>query len=389
MAIDLDAVIASREDGSKPKEPVVQPEVDINTDSPEADVPEKRDAPEAEEPEEEQEPAEEPEEEEQEEQEEEPAEEPEEGNQDEPAKENDPQPSDDDGVELSELEYDGRPVSDLITEREQLAKRIEEIEGDPFLKKFIDHVQKGGDPKKYLESQTQNWDSKPDLEVLRSEFYDENSDLPDDIKEDAFINSLTKKYDVNPFEITEDEKDTRPSRIALGLIKRDADRSRVKFKKAQEEFSLPEARKAAPAPSVEEYKARVNAEKDIQSFRKSKLVSLSVADRNGKAFGFEVSDPESAIEMITDNGKFWSQFRDPKTNAVDWNKANKVLAYSQDPAKFEKRLFELGQQAGKYTKAQIDRNTDGRLNKKGDKNEGESLRGLGKAFKTQGVKRNF
>jgi hypothetical protein len=293
-------------------------------------------------------------------------------------------------IDLNEFEFEGKPVAEYISEAKALSERIAKIENDPFLKKFIAHYEATGDARKFLDVQTVNWEKKTDLEVLRENLVKEFSDLPSDIIEDAVVDKITKQYGLNPFEIGEDEKDSKQARIALATIKRDADRLRAQFKKEQEEFTIPEPKKVQ-APNFEELKAKVVAEDQVKDLIQSKLVKLGVADADGKPLAYSVKNPESLVEMAVDERKFWSQFVDANKK-IDWARVNRVLAYSQDPVAFEKAVFDMGKRAGAIEKAKIDRNTDGRLNKSktgaGDES-GDFKTGFLKALKTTGKKRNF
>lgn len=265
------------------------------------------------------------------------------------------------------IDVDGqeRTVDELLDERDELSKRVAEIEGDQFLKGLIDHYKANGNVDAYLEAKAVNYDKKNDLEIIRAQFEKENSDLDPETRELLFQEELQSKYKFNPNADPED-LDTNSSQYKLGqaLLKRDADKVRSKFKEEQSKYQAPE-KKAAPAVDPEklraEYKKQIASNEDMAKFLDKKLLKLEVKSEDGKQFGYEVENPESVIEMMTNDSLFFGQFQDKETGSINYAKAAKVYAYSQNPEAFEKQLVEFGKTLATEKILKEKRNADGVL----------------------------
>lgn len=366
MAIDLDAILAKSE---APAEPVVEPT------TPTEPVVEPAETPEVETPTE-------------------PVEEPTIKSLDEPVEPTEPNaepeapvsPASMDELDLDEyeVEVDGqsRSVSELLNERNELAARVAAVEKDEFLMRFLDHYQKTGDATSFLKSQTVNWDTTNDLEVLRQKFDKENSDLDKESRDILFSEELQNKYKIDPYTAEEDvDKDSASYKLGKVLQKRDADKARTEFKEEQKKFAVP-AKQAEKAPvdvekQIQEYKASIVANKDIAKFLGNKLLKINSGSEDGKAFGFEVDKPEGIIEMMTNDVAFWKTLQDPITGSPDRIKQAKVYAYAQNPDAFESQLVEFGKTQAREEILKEKRNTDD-MNGKGSK----GITGTGDDFAT-------
>jgi chorismate mutase len=279
------------------------------------------------------------------------------------------QESEPEEVELNEiyLDIDGqeRSVAEVITERNELAAKAAAIEGDAFLKGLIEHYQATGNIDAYYEAKGVNWDKKDDVEVLRARFEQENTDLDPKIVEKLWKRELADKYKISPG-LSQDEMDSEDYEIAQGLLKRDAKKAREGFKTTQSKFQIPE-RKTEVKPEQAKfdpqvYKKQLLADKEVDSFMKSKLLKIGVSDETGTSFGFEVENPDSVIEMMSNDQKFWNTML--KDGKVDRAKQAKVYSFSQDPERYEQALVEFGKTLALEERLKEVKNTDGRLNKK-------------------------
>jgi chorismate mutase len=272
-------------------------------------------------------------------------------------------------VELSEiyLDIDGqeRSVADVITERNQLAAKVAEIDKDEFLKGLIAHYQATGNIDAYYEAKGVNWDKKDDVEILRTRFERENNDLDPKIVEKLWKRELAEKYKIKP-DLGQDEMESEDYEIAQGLLKRDARKAREEFKTTQSKFQIPERKTEVKQEQTkfdpQEYKKQLLADKDVDAFAKSKLLKIGVSDESGTAFGFEVENPDAVIEMMSNDQKFWSTMM--KNGKVDRTKQAKVYSFSQDPERYEQALVDFGKTLALEERLKEVKNTDGRLGKK-------------------------
>lgn len=282
--------------------------------------------------------------------------------------EQEPEPSE---VDLSEvfLEINGKELSvaEAITQAEaenkELSERIAKYESDPWLKNFIEQYHSGGDVEKYISTKI-DWDKKDDMTVLRTAWDKENPDLDDAVKDKVFKRDFINKYGFDPYDDGEVDKESDDFQIGQSLIKRDANKARSGFKEEQQKYVIakPEI-KQAPQPNIEEFKNQVLSDKDVKSFKESKLVKLGVKTDDGESYGYEADDPESTIEMMWNNDKFWELFVDQKSKRIDYQKLAKVFTIAKDPDKYESQIFDWGKQAGVESKVKEAKNIDGIQNK--------------------------
>ena len=247
-------------------------------------------------------------------------------------------------------------VTELINQNKSLSEKVAAIEGNDFLKQFNEHVLNGGDPREYLESQTVKWNEVPDLQVLRMKFDQEYSDLEKDVVDELFAQEIAK-YNLSPEGTFEDEN-SKQAKVGKALLKRDADRIRTAKIDEQKKFEIPKRveQKAAPVFDVEAEKKTLLSNQEIKSFMDSKLIKIADTE-----YGYEVQDPESVIGMMADTRKFWGSFQ--KDGKPDLVKLAKVMAFAQDPNKYDSDLLKLAQDIGqeKYLKEQ--KNVKDKVNK--------------------------
>lgn len=279
-----------------------------------------------------------------------------------------PAPEDDDDVDLNELgvEVDGqeRSVADLLTEREQLAKRVAEIEQDQFLKGLIDHYKANGNIDAYYEAKGVDWDKKNNLDVLKISFEKKNADLPEKTRELLWKRELRDRYMIKD-DLSPEELESEDYQIAQGLLERDARTAREAFKVDQQKYKAPEKQVEEPKQTQQfdpaAYKKRLLQEKEVSTFAKNKLLPLGIKDGTGKTIGIEPKNTDQIIEMMIDDRKFWSAFVDPDTKKVNYTKLAKAYAYAQDPDFYEQSLVNLGKNLHLEERIKEDKQIDSRL----------------------------
>jgi hypothetical protein len=282
---------------------------------------------------------------------------------------NNDQEIEDEEVDLNELviDLDGqdRSVSELLNEYHALRQKFDHLAKDEFLNGFINHYLSTGNASAYLEAKGVDWDKKDDVEVLRLKFENEYADLDEKTREKLWKREVADKYKIKS-DLSEEELASDDYQIAQGLLKRDAKKIREEFKESQKKFQIVDKQQGATTENKfnpETYKREILKEKEIASFLKSKLLTLSVKDESGQSYGYEHENPEQIIEMMVDDRKFLSTFYDFKSKKVDRAKQAKIYAFASDIAAYENQLVEFGKSLGLEDRLKEEKNSDGRLNK--------------------------
>lgn len=284
----------------------------------------------------------------------------------------DPPVVEEEDVDLNELgiDVDGqeRTVAELLDERDQLAKRVAEIDGDEFIKGLLEHYKATGNIDAYYESKAVDWDKKSDLEVLRAEFDKKYADFDPKIKEKAWKKEISERYQIKD-DLSPEELESDDYQIAQELLRRDARNARDAFKENQKKYQIPERKVEEPKqtqPTFDPaaYKKKLLQEKEVSSFAKSKLLPLGIKDGAGKTIGIEPKNPDQVIEMMVDDRKFWSAFVDPQTKKINYTKLAKAYAYAQDPDFYEQSLVNLGKNLHLEERIKEDKQIDDRLTRK-------------------------
>lgn len=221
-------------------------------------------------------------------------------------------------------------------------ERLSKIEGDPFLKKFIDYRLAGGDPQAYLESQAKDWTKEGDFKVLRDEFFasDKVAGLDKEAAEELFEREISDKYGAG-IDGEYIEVDSKAARVGKQLMKRDAEKLRAGHIESQAKFAFTKAEEK-PVVQYDPAKERENILKNenMKSFVGDKLVRISDTE-----YAHEVEDAEAIIGMMTDQRNFWSLFK-KEDGTIDFGKLTKAFAFAKNPSKYESDVLALGKSLG-------------------------------------------
>lgn len=233
-------------------------------------------------------------------------------------------------------------ATEVYTKYEEATTKLEAIEGDEWLKKFVDYKLKGGDPLAYFESQTRDWAKAGDFDLLREDFYssDKVAGLDDEAKEELFAREISDKYSASIDGSYEDEN-SKLARVGKQLIKRDAEKLRASQIEKQKSFSLPKAEEKQQVvfdPAKE--RESVLKIEEVKKFMTDKLVRIA-----DTGYAHEVENPEAVIGMMADQSEFWKLFL-KKDGQTDWGKLTKVFAFANDQSKYENDLLSLGKSLG-------------------------------------------
>lgn len=255
-------------------------------------------------------------------------------------------------LELGEEKYN---ANEFLDRYESLSKELEEIKGDEFLNRFIEHYKTGGDPSEFLQKAGAKWEEASEVSLLKAQFNKDNADLTDDVREMLFERKLMEQYGVNP-DGTFDDETSRDSKIGKQLMKRDADKFRATQIDEQKKFMLPkEPVKQSPQQQFDpaKVKAELMQDKELQSFVEKK--ALPVSD----TFSYEVESPEKVIGMMANVGEFWQMFAKPD-GSYDKQALAKVFAFALNPKKYEDAILKLGRDSGAEDYLKEQRNTSGK-----------------------------
>lgn len=255
------------------------------------------------------------------------------------------------------------PVSEIVKNYQILNSKVEAIEKDEFLNKFIEHYQAGGDPEDYIRAKSDPT-KVDDLTTIRNRFFSdpENKDFDQDVKEALFEKELNEKYGMNP-DGSFDDEDSKLAKIGKQTMKRDADKVRATISEANKKFEIKRREEQ------KQVAAKVNPEDQLKAINelpnvKDLLAKKSVALEDGVSL--PVDNPEKVVGMMADLSKFWNEFKDPN-GAVNWNKVTKLMAFASDMAKYDKHLLSTGNDRGTEAYLKEQKNIGGQDQKVIDK----------------------
>lgn len=277
------------------------------------------------------------------------------------------QPVNNDEIPLEELYIatdDGElSVSDIWEKYKGTQSELEKIKSDEFLSRFIDFYKEGGDPAQFLKVATAKWEDTSDIQLLKMQFDNENSDLDEEARQIIFERELVSKYGVNP-DGTYDDADSREAKVGKQLMRRDAQKMRTSLIEEQKKFMLPQPKSQQQQLDPNAIRQELLKDRQLEGFLKSKSVPV------GDGFSYE-ADPNKVIGMMSNTSEFWNLFKKPDG---DWDKAAmaKVFAFALDPKKYDDHILKLGQDVGSesYLKEQkntVERGKTNVINKATDK----------------------
>jgi hypothetical protein len=213
---------------------------------------------------------------------------------------------------------------------------------DDFIKKAVEYYETYGTLQPYLEAASVDYDSVPDLDIIKAEFDKQNSDLSERARTKLFEKEL-ERYNLDSY----DEDDAE---VGKALLTRDANKLRTKLKEEQQQFIQsiqPAGQEQVQEVSPEEYELQIaETRKAIQSgisgVIKDNLIKL---EANGEGINYQVADANKVVDYAIDSSKFLSTFA--KDGGVDWDKWTKVVAFAENPTQFISELIKHGKSLGR------------------------------------------
>lgn len=204
---------------------------------------------------------------------------------------------------------------------------------DDFIKKVVEKYNQDGSLEDFFKAYSIDWDKMSDQEVLKRQFFEDNSDMEDE----KAIERLWKK-ELSKYTIDEEEYDQEEVETGLALMKRDAKKVRAKFKERQQEYLQPSTQEAPDdSRRIEALQKFVDEDPIVKTVKESKIVSLDI---DGEKYNFEVENPQIIADSLVNENLFYNQFiENGKPNTAKWAE---VMAYATNPSKFRKSLVDFG-----------------------------------------------
>lgn len=239
-------------------------------------------------------------------------------------------------------------ANEFLTRYDQVKTELDKIKGDQFLGKFIEFYENGGDPAEFLQKATIKWDQVNDLQLLKMQFDQENTDLDEEAKQIIFERELVSKYGVNP-DGTYDDDDSKEAKVGKQLMKRDAQKLRSAMAEEQKKFMMPQPKGNQQQVDPNAIREELLRDKELESIVKNKSVPV------GENFSYQ-ADPEKVIGMMANTGDFWKLFQKPD-GSFDKATIAKVFAFALDPKKYDDHILKLGQDIGSESYIKEQKNT--------------------------------
>jgi len=214
---------------------------------------------------------------------------------------------------------------------------------DDFIKKAVDYYDTYGNLTPFLEATSKDYDAMSDVDLLKSNFDKENSDLSEKARNRLFEKEL-EKYNLESY----DEDDTE---VGNALLKRDAGKLRKALKEEQQQFiqsiQPQEQGQQEQQPSPEELEAQQAESRKIIQGGISGVIknNLIKVEANGEGINYQIGDTTKVVDYALDSSKFLSTFA--KDGQVDWDKWTKVVAFAENPTQFISELIKHGKSLGR------------------------------------------
>ena len=261
---------------------------------------------------------------------------------------------------------------------------LKELGLDEFEIGLLKYRKETGDLTPYLEAKTVDYSKLSDEQIMRRDLRSQYKELSDDEFELLYQDEVSDRFKLDP-----DVYDESQIKIGQLKLKVEANKVRQRLAEEQSKFKAPEKQKeVSNEPDYAELAANwtkvVNGNEATKALLESKRLVLGGKD----SFNYEVENPQSAIDAVLDNTKFWDLFT--TETGHDLGKFYKVAVYANNMEKYEKSLIDYGKSLGRKA-------VDNELKNPSKPDAGsvhsettnDLLTGIGEAFLKKGVhKRN-
>lgn len=256
---------------------------------------------------------------------------------------------------------------------------------DDFIKGVVEYYEKTGDVTPYLQAKLVDFNQMSDEEVMRRNLREQYPD----VSEKAF-DRLYKQQIADKFKLDADEWGEDDSELGKELLKAEATKARQKYIDWQTSFRAPEPQLDESQKQEEEqmqealrqFELGVRNNDLTKNILDNKRLSIKVGDGE---FNYELSQPESLLDMTLDNNKFFEQFAS-QDGQIDYERWYLTSAFSQDPQGFIKSIGNYFKGMGREEVAKEIKNPSN--NSVGDvptEGTGDFKSGLLKAFADRGM----
>lgn len=215
-------------------------------------------------------------------------------------------------------------IEDLLADYDKVSSNTNPLHDD-FIKGAVDYYNKTGNLSPYLEASSFDPTQMSDDAVIKKELRSKYPNLSEKSFERLYEKEMAQ-YDSEDLE--DDEKE-----LNLELKKIKADEIRDNMKKEREKFINPNN-----PDQLQKYIDDIKNNEITKSFLDNKRV---IVKHNSGDFNYEVSDPSSVFEMMTDNGKLFDAFKG-ENGKLDIGKSLHLLSFLKSPDNFEKSLIDYG-----------------------------------------------
>jgi hypothetical protein len=224
---------------------------------------------------------------------------------------------------------------------------FKELGYDDSILEFAEHRRNGGDPYKYLEARTFDWNKVDDLTVIRDEM---RKQYPAASNEELDL-ILNHQYSLN--------EDFDESLKAIGSIKMKNDAVRFRNARIEEQkkfviqdrpenaeikatIEQQQALQREQAEQIEQYLSHINSHEATKSLIESKKVGVDIGD--GKQFYFPVNRPDIVNAAMTD-AEIWQKIISDKQGKPDVQKLQGLIVKALNP-NYEKDIYAAGVKYG-------------------------------------------
>jgi hypothetical protein len=205
---------------------------------------------------------------------------------------------------------------------------------DEYLQQIIQKYQADGTLDDYFKAYSVDYDSVSDADMLKRNFFEQNSGLSDKAKQRLWEKEISK-YTIDPDEFSEEDVE-----LGMELMKRDADKLRAEAKDKQKTFLSP--KNEAPKVDLQKLKEQVEALPDVQKLKTDRKIALSI---DGQEVNYELTDPDFAVNSMVDDSGFYSLFTENgRLNTQKWAA---TVEFAKNQERFLKTVLDQGRSLGR------------------------------------------
>ena len=258
----------------------------------------------------------------------------------------------------------GTETAPVVTDWKELIKKadrkevLKEAGLDDFELDFIEYRKSGGDPRRYLEAATRDWNKVSDLDVIRQELRQEFNELAGPETDEETFALWEEKQLRNRFKIGEDFVDDKEKKLADMELKFQANKLRKKYSEEDKKFLIPEKKTDPQDKMLDEVTAQREAVKTFMSEHqatKNLITTKQIISGEGdEQVKFNIPNPEKLVDLASNPDRIFEAFQRPVMDAggkeigreFDPALLYKALAYALHEKEMEKTWIDHGKSLG-------------------------------------------